>query len=225
MSDLKASNTSETLQPKLNVKLPPTAEAVLEAAIPESQGDIDRETSKIRLQTEKLKLKRELLELEKLTDDIEKIREEKSNLAYAHDTVEDSIKYQKESMRANQEACTHKKGGEATQLLGGAPSMGDNANNYALLTHTFTSGVIFRMCMRCGRTWFPKDPDYNWAMRLPSKIARQQDLRLQDLQNIRNEFEWFQKLNIDHLTIRVINSILTVPPVTKFRSRRIGERT
>ena len=169
MSDLKASNTSETLQPKLNVKLPPTAEAVLKAAIPESQGDIDRETSKIRLQTEKLKLKRELLELEKLTDDIEKIREEKSNLAYAHDTVEDSIKYQKESMRANQEACTHKKGGEATQLLGGAPSMGDNANNYALLTHTFTSGVIFRMCMRCGRTWFPKDPDYNWAMRLPSK--------------------------------------------------------
>jgi hypothetical protein len=166
--DVKASNTTGSLRPNPNVKLP-NADTGQDVSKLQSQEEIDRETSRIRLQSEKLKLQREILELEKLTDDIEKIRAEKSSTAYAHETVEDSLKFQRESMREHQEACQHKKGGEATQLLGGAPSMGSDANNYALLQHTFTSGVIFRMCMRCGKTWFPKDPDYAAAMRLPTR--------------------------------------------------------
>ena len=167
MSELKASNTSDSLQPKLNIKLPDVAG--VEDTKPQLQAEIDREASLIRLQTEKLKLKREMLELEKLTSDIEKIRAEQSVSSYAAETVQESIGFQIQSRTEHEEACNHRKGGEATQLLGGAPSMGSDGNNYAVLQHTLTSGVIFRMCLRCGRTWFPKDPDYKWAMRLPTR--------------------------------------------------------
>jgi len=171
MSDLKASNTTNSLTPKLNIKIPDTGNAAADTDTSAnlSQAEIDREASIIRLQSEKLKLKRELLELEKLTSDIETIRADKASLAYAHETVEDSVRFQMESRREHEEACNHRKGGEATTLLGGAPSMGSDGNNYAVIQHTFTSGVIFRMCQRCGRTWFPQDPDYKWAMRLPSR--------------------------------------------------------
>ncbi len=171
MSDLKASNTTNSLTPKLNIKLPDTGNSAadIDVATNLSQAEIDREASIIRLQSEKLKLKRELLELEKLTSDIETIREDKASLAYAHETVEDSIRHQTDSRREHEEACNHRKGGEATTLLGGAPSQGSDGNNFAILQHTFTSGTVFRMCLRCGRTWFPQDPDYKWAMRLPTR--------------------------------------------------------
>ena len=172
MSDLKASNTSDSLQPKLNIKLPATGNPLADNEGTDkiqTQAEIDRETSMLRLQTEKLKLKRELLELEKLTGDIEKSRAEAASSAYAHETVEDSIKFQTDSRREHEEACNHKKGGEAITLLGGAPSMGSDGNNYAVIQHQFTSGVTFRMCLRCARTWFPQDPDYKWAMRLPTR--------------------------------------------------------
>ena len=167
MSELKASNTNESLQPKLNIKLPEIAGHV--DAKPQSPSEIELETSKIRLQAEQLKLRRELLELEKLTDDIEQRRAEKAVSAYAAETVQDSINHSIQSRTENEEACNPRKGGEATTLLGGAPSMGSDGNNYAVIQHTFTSGVIFRMCLRCCRTWFPQDPDYKWAMRLPTR--------------------------------------------------------
>lgn len=171
MSELKASNTNATLQPKLNIRLPEAAaaDAAAVSATPQSQTDIDLETSKLRLQSEQLKLRRELLELEKLTSDIEKLRAEKAVSSYAAETVQESVKFQIQSKTEHEEACNHRKGGEATQLLGGAPSMGSDGNNYAVLQHTLTSGVVFRMCLRCGRTWFPRDPDYKWAMRLPTR--------------------------------------------------------
>lgn len=170
MSEMKASNTTESLQPKLNIKLPTVKDESVEKDLNGlSQADIDRESSIIRLKAEQLKLKREYLELEKLTDDIENIRVAKSNKINAHSTNEDNIKYQNDERARHEEACNHKKGGEAIALLNNAPSLGDNSNNYAVLQHTLSSGVIFRMCMRCGRTWFPKDPDYRWAMRLPTR--------------------------------------------------------
>ena len=167
MSELKASNTNESLQPKLNIKLPDVAG--VSDTTPQSQAEIDREASLIRLQAEKLKLKREMLELEKLTSDIEKIRAAAAATAYTAETVQESLSHDMQSRKEHQEACNHRKGGEAATLLGGAPSMGSDGNNYAVIQHTFTSGVIFRMCLRCGRTWFPQDPDYRWAMRLPTR--------------------------------------------------------
>ncbi len=155
------------------IKLPPAkvenaAPAVVDVATL-SQADVDLNTSKVKLEAEKVKLQREQLELEKLLSDIERIRAEKSSSQYAHETVEDSLRFQKQSRQEHEEACNHRKGGEAITLLGGAPSNGSDGNNYALIQHTLTSGVIFRLCLRCARTWFPNDPDYKWAMRLPTR--------------------------------------------------------
>lgn len=167
MSDIKPND----LKANPNIKLPPASG--MDAETPESklqtQEEIDRETSKVRLQAEKLKLKRELLELEKLTDDIEKLRAEKANSTMSHETVEESLKYSLEDMKFHQTGCTHMKGGASEALLHNAISQGTDSGNYAFIDHTFTTGVRFRMCQRCGKTWFPQDPDYRWAMTRPSK--------------------------------------------------------
>ena|SRR5208282_5483 len=174
MSDMKASNTTSSLEPKLNIKLPtPT---LVEAA------DVVIDESSIRLKTEQVKLQKEILELQKLEEDLEVARLNKKKLKYdsqqideklakkamSHESVESSIRYQTEDRQRHEEACNHRKGGASESLLGGAPSTGDSAQ-YAMIQHTFTSGVVFRMCLRCGRTWFPQDPDYKWAMSRPTK--------------------------------------------------------
>src|ERR1700690_4463058 len=110
MSEMKASNTSETLQPKLNVKLPNTGNAAVDAPTSStiSQVEIDRETTLLRLENEKLKHKRELLELEKLSADIAKIRASDASSSYVAETVQESLKYLIEASRAIQEACNHR---------------------------------------------------------------------------------------------------------------------
>lgn len=173
MSDMKASNTTQSLEPKLNIKLPT---APVEAA------DVVIDESSLRIQAEKVKLQKEILELQKLEEDLEVARLNKKKLKYdseeidakrakramSHESVESSIRYQTEDRQRHEEACNHRKGGASESLLGGAPSTGDSAQ-FAMIQHTFTSGVIFRMCLRCGRTWFPQDPDYKWAMSRPTK--------------------------------------------------------
>lgn len=154
----------------IKVKLPDVAGVDTDVDIQNlSQAEIDRQTSLIRLQGEKLKLKKELLELEKLTSDIEKIRAKNAEAAMSHETVEDSLKYATESLKNHQNLCTHMKGSSAESMLHNAPAQGTDAGNYALIDHTFTTGVRFRMCLRCGKTWFPRDPDYRWAMSRPTK--------------------------------------------------------
>lgn len=162
MSDIKP-NTNIKLPPVNSSDLTPEQERVL------SQTEIDRETSLIRLRSEKLRLVKEQLELEKLEDDIQNIRNAKAKSVMSHETVEESLRYDREHKEWIENACTHMKGGSSESLLGGAPSQGNDAGNYAMIDHTLTTGVRFRMCQRCPRTWFPNDPDYKWAMSRPTK--------------------------------------------------------
>lgn len=163
------------IKPNPNIKLPPVQTQAGEIDVTKpvtkslSQEEIDRETSLVRLQAEKLRLQKEQLELEKLTDDIQKIRAVKAQSAMSSTTVQESLDYMREDMRIHQNLCTHMKGGASEALLHNAPSQGTDSGNYAMIDHTLTTGVRFRMCQRCGKTWFPKDPDYRWAMTRPSK--------------------------------------------------------
>ena len=134
-----------------------------------STAEMDAEATKIRLQSEKLKLQRELLELEKLTADLESIRAKKANKEQAAQNVQESLKFQINDRKKHEELCTHMKGGGAEDLLNGAISRGQDFNNYAMIEHTLMSGCRFRLCQRCGRTWFPMDADYKWAMSRPTK--------------------------------------------------------
>ena len=153
---------------KLNIKLPGQGNESGSGA-DMSQAELDREASRVRLQAEQLKLRREILELKKLESDIAKIDNDAAKSSMSHETVEESLKYQREDREWRENACTHMKGGSSESLLGGAPSQGQDASNYAVIDHTLTTGVRFRLCQRCGRTWFPKDPDYRWAMSRPTK--------------------------------------------------------
>jgi hypothetical protein len=134
-----------------------------------SQEDLDREQSLIRIQSEKLKLQREMLELEKLTADVETIRNKRATREMASQTTQDSLKNLNEERVRHETNCSHMKGGSAEDLLNGAISRGQDNTNYAMIDHTLTTGVRFRMCQRCGKTWFPKDPDYKWAITRPTK--------------------------------------------------------
>lgn len=167
-----------------NIKLPPVNNPALNEAKSVkqmSQAEIDTETSRIRLESEKLKLQRELLELEKLTADIETIRVKKTNRTMSAETNTKSLEFQISDRRNHEEQCTHMKGGASEELLHGAISKGTDSTNYAMITHTLVTGVCFRMCQRCGRTWFPKDSDYKWAMTRPSKNSPSGSCSLQGL--------------------------------------------
>jgi|SRR5690348_11280720 len=163
MSDMKSEHPLE------NVKLPGEAKIAEPKVRTLTQAEIDLEASSIRLASEKLKLQREQLEIEKLESDIAKIRAEKARTAMSHETVEEALKFASEDRRWHEENCTHMKGGSSESLLNNAPSQGQDATNYAMIQHTLTTGVTFRLCQRCGRTWFPNDPDYRWAMSRPTK--------------------------------------------------------
>lgn len=170
MSELKPDPNVKVPQSAASIKLPEVPGQQDETAIVAmTQQEIDRETSLIKLRQEKLKLQREMLELEKLTSDIERIRAEKAKSSMSHDTVEETLRYQRENDEVHQNGCTHMKGGASEDLLHGAISKGNDAGNYAFIDHTFTVGVRIRMCQRCGKTWFPGDPDYRWAMTRPTK--------------------------------------------------------
>lgn len=129
-----------------------------------SQADIDAEASLIRLEHEKLELEMKGLELEKLKHDIAVIRAKNEQQAMSRDAVQESIKFGDATEFEKESLCTHMKGGNADQMLRGAPAQGNDQNNYAMFQHTLTTGVTFRLCSRCGKTWFPGDPDYKWAM-------------------------------------------------------------
>lgn len=133
-----------------------------------SQSQIDEETSIVRLELEQAKLEREKLELEKLKHDIAKIRSEREAQQMSSASVQDSLAHTREDRIDHETLCTHMKGGNADAMLHGAPAQGNNQNNYAMIQHSLTTGVTFRMCQRCGKTWFPKDPDYRWAMTRPT---------------------------------------------------------
>jgi hypothetical protein len=134
-----------------------------------SQEDIDSAASLVKLQLEQLRLEKETLELEKLKNDILAIRRDKEAQAVAREAVQESLDFEKNTRMHNETYCTHMKGGDSSQMMHGAPAQGDNTSNFAMWQHTLTTGITFRMCSRCGKTWFPKDPDYNWAMRCPTR--------------------------------------------------------
>jgi len=162
------------IKPNPNVKLPPVNPQEAQQAEPPvmkalTQEEIDRESSMVRLQSEKLRLQREQLEIEKLQDDIMKIRAAKANASMSSETVQESLGYSIEDRQNHETLCTHMKGGSSESLLHNAPSQGTDSGNYALIDHTFTQGVRARFCQRCGKSWWPNDPDYRWAMTRPSK--------------------------------------------------------
>ena len=161
--------------PKLNVKVPPTQTAAnveQGEGTYQTQGQIDREESLLRMQAEKLRVKRELMEIKKLEYDIAKIEQENQLSQVSHEQVESVIADTKRETEGQQSACNHMKGGASESFQPGQVVMGNDATNYCLIDHTLSSGVRFRLCQRCGKTWFPKDFDYKWAMSRPSKNTR-----------------------------------------------------
>lgn len=164
MSEIKA---------PVNIKTPVTAAPVSEAAAASNEelsaDALARKESLIRLQTEELRLERERLTLKKLRRDIELMDAQDAKQSMSHETVEEALKFANDDRRWHEENCTHMKGGSSESLLNNAPSQGQDATNYAMIQHTLTTGVTFRLCQRCGRTWYPKDPDYRWAMSRPTK--------------------------------------------------------
>ncbi len=163
------------LQPEVKATVKPVVAAKpIEELIPAStrtktQQEIDQEMSLIRLETEKLRLEKEKLDLEKLTNDIQAIRRKNEAQKIARETVQESLDYERNTRIHNETYCTHMKGGDSGSMMHGGPAQGNDASNYAMIQHTLTTGVTFRMCSRCGKTWFPKDPDYRWAMTRPTR--------------------------------------------------------
>lgn len=134
-----------------------------------TQSEIDAQASLVKLELETLRLEREKLELEKLKKDIQDIRREQEAQRVARDAVQESLDYETNTRIHNETFCTHMKGGASENMMHGAPAQGNDASNYAMWQHTLTTGVTFRLCSRCGKTWFPKDPDYRWAMTRPTR--------------------------------------------------------
>lgn len=147
----------------------PLSELVSISTRTKSQAEIDQELSLIRLETEKLRLEKEKLDLEKLTNDIQAIRRKNEAQKIARETVQESLNYERNTRIHNETYCTHMKGGDSGSMMHGGPAQGNDASNFAMIQHTLTTGVTFRMCLRCGKTWFPKDPDYRWAMTCPTR--------------------------------------------------------
>lgn len=153
-------------------KLPPAvpaSELLTPIAELKSQDTIDREMTLIRLETEKLRLEKDKLELEKLRNDVLEIQRKKESEKVSRETVQESLNYERETRIHNETFCTHMKGGDSQTMMNGGPAQGNDSANYALIQHTLTSGVTFRLCSRCGKTFFPKDPDYRWAMSRPTR--------------------------------------------------------
>jgi hypothetical protein len=134
-----------------------------------SQSEIDVEMTLIRLETEKLRLEKEKLELEKLRKDVLDIRTQQEKERVSRETVQESLAFVIEKRINDETNCTHMKGGDSQSMMNGGPGQGDNTSNFAFIQHTLTTGVTFRMCLRCGKTFFPKDPDYKWAMTRPTR--------------------------------------------------------
>jgi len=134
-----------------------------------SQAEIDAEMTLVRLETEKLRLEKEKLELEKLRNDVLDIRRQQETERISRETVQESLDFAIEKRIQDETNCTHMKGGDSGSMMNGGPAQGNDASNYAMFQHTLTTGVTFRMCSRCGKTWFPKDPDYRWAMSRPTR--------------------------------------------------------
>ena len=133
------------------------------------QAEIDAELTLVRLEAEKLRLEKEKLELEKLKNDVLRIRQEQEQQRVSRETVQESLNFAREKRISDETLCTHMKGGDSATMMNGGPAQGNDASNYAMWQHTLTTGVTFRMCSRCGKTWFPKDPDYRWAMSRPTR--------------------------------------------------------
>lgn len=134
-----------------------------------SQKELDAEMTLIRLETEKLRLEREKLELEKLRNDVLEIRQQQETERVSREAVQESLEFATEKRISDETNCTHMKGGDSGSMMNGGPAQGNDASNFALIQHTLTTGVTFRMCLRCGKTFFPKDPDYRWAMTRPTR--------------------------------------------------------
>lgn len=170
------SDEKEVQVPKLTVKVPTSVGGPQESGEVttklRTQGEIDREESQLRIEAEKLRIRRELMEIKKLEHDLAKIAQQEALEQVSHEQVEAVLSDTRRETEAIQSACNHMKGGTAEDFRSGAVVMGNNAMNYAMIDHTFSSGVRFRMCQRCGKTWFPKDFDYRWAMSRPSKNSR-----------------------------------------------------
>jgi hypothetical protein len=134
-----------------------------------TQAEIDLETTLIRLESEKLRLEKEKLELEKLKNDVLTIRREQEQQRVSRETVQESLDFAREKRINDETYCTHMKGGDSATMMNGGAAQGNDTSNFAMWQHTLTTGVTFRMCSRCGKTWFPKDPDYRWAMTRPTR--------------------------------------------------------
>src|SRR5208282_5822373 len=142
----------------------PIEELIPVAVRTRTQSEIDTEATLVKLEIEKLRLEKEKLELERLRNDVLEIRRKQEAQRISRETVQESLNFTIEKRISDETNCTHMKGGDSGSMMNGGPAQGNDTSNYAMFQHTLTTGVTFRLCSRCGKTWFPKDPDYRWAM-------------------------------------------------------------
>lgn len=154
---------------EIPVESRPVEEIVGATTRTKSQNEINAELTLVRLETEKLRLEKEKLELEKLKNDVLDIRRKQETQRVSREGVQEALDFVREKRINDETLCTHMKGGDSTSMMNGGPAQGNDTSNYAMVQHTLTTGVTFRMCLRCGKTWFPKDPDYRWAMSRPTR--------------------------------------------------------
>ena len=166
MSNIKNNDPNKV---DLNVQAKPIEDLTPISTRTLSQAEIDSQASLVKLELETLRLEKEKLELEKLKKDIQDIRRGQEAQKIARETVQESLNYERDTRIHNETYCTHMKGGNSETMMHGAPAQGNDSANYSMWQHTLTTGVTFRMCSRCGKTWFPKDPDYRWAMSCPTR--------------------------------------------------------
>ena len=169
MADEKPIEPNDGGLSEIPVESRPVEEIVSVSTRTKSQNEINAEMTLVRLETEKLRLEKEKLELEKLKNDVMDIRRKQESERISREQVQESLTFVREKRISDETLCTHMKGGDSASMMNGGPAQGNDTSNYAMVQHTLTTGVTFRMCLRCGKTWFPKDPDYRWAMSRPTR--------------------------------------------------------
>jgi hypothetical protein len=74
----------------------------------------------------------------------------------------------KEIVSKRQNDCNHRKGGYISPD-GKEISQGSECGEYSVIKHQFFWGDIWVICNRCGQKWKPGDPDYQEALKFPTR--------------------------------------------------------
>lgn len=95
----------------------------------------------------------EQLQLEEAREAAEQRRNKRQARKQRLAVIERTLKRDKAQRELIQASCQHRKGGKGTAQM----YMGNDAN-YAVITHTISSGGKIVVCQRCGKLWEAPEP-------------------------------------------------------------------